>query len=74
MGSILPVAELAALARQRGILLHSDAAQSLGKVEVDVTRLGVDALTIVGHKFGAPKGELRGDVVSGGCLPTGHYV
>lgn len=38
------------------VLFHSDAAQSLGKVAVDVQRLGVDMLTIVGHKYGAPKG------------------
>jgi hypothetical protein len=38
------------------LLLHTDAAQSLGKVAVDVRALGVDMATIVGHKFGAPKG------------------
>jgi cysteine desulfurase len=47
VGAVQPVAEAAAAAAARGVLVHCDAAQSLGKVEVDVRRLGVDMLTIV---------------------------
>jgi cysteine desulfurase len=56
VGTIQPIAALARTARARGALVHADAAQSLGKVEVDVNALEVDLLSIAGHKLYAPKG------------------
>ncbi len=55
-GVLMPVREIAAACRARGVLLHTDCAQSLGKVPVDVADLGVDLLTVAGHKLYAPKG------------------
>lgn len=56
VGTLQPIAELCRIASSHGVLFHTDAAQSVGKVPVRVKDLGVDFLTIAGHKFYAPKG------------------
>jgi cysteine desulfurase len=55
-GIIQPIAEIGKISHDRGIVFHIDAAQSVGKVSVNVNKLGTDLLTIVSHKFYGPKG------------------
>src|SRR2546421_11569268 len=55
-GTLQPLAEIAEMAHRHGVLVHTDAAQSVGKIPTRVTELGVDLLTVAGHKLYAPKG------------------
>ena len=56
LGTVQPVAEIAAIAREAGVYLHVDGVQALGKIPVDVEALGADLYSVTGHKIYAPKG------------------
>ena len=56
VGTVQPIGEIAQYAHSKGVLLHTDAAQTIGKIPVNVDQLGVDLLTVAGHKFYATKG------------------
>jgi cysteine desulfurase len=69
IGTLQPVAEIAHAARAQGALVHVDAAQSFGKIPVDVRALGIDFLSIAGHKLYAPKGIGALYIRAGVALP-----
>jgi cysteine desulfurase len=73
VGTIMPVAELASVAAEFGVPMHSDAVQAVGQLPVDFTAVGLSALSITAHKFGGPTGAgallLRRDV---DCVPLLH--
>ena len=76
-GVLQPIGELSEIARAAGALVHTDAAQSVGKVPVRVRELGVDLLSIAGHKLYAPKGVgalylRRGTPIDPFALGAGH--
>lgn len=72
VGTLQPVPELAALAHEHGIPFHTDAVQAAGWLALDVRELGVDALSVSGHKIGAPKGT--GALFVRGRLPLEPVV
>jgi cysteine desulfurase len=77
LGTVQPVAEIAAIAREAGVCMHVDGVQALGKIPVDVAALGVDLYSMTGHKIYAPKGigalYVRRGTRLGAMLFGGHH-
>ena len=77
VGTVQPVEEISTIARERSIIFHTDAVQSVGKIPLEVDRLGVDLLSLSGHKLHAPKGVgalyVRQGVVMDALLHGGSH-
>src|SRR5260370_22380680 len=56
IGVLQPIAEIGKLCRERGVIVHSDAVQAIGKVPIDVNKMNLDIVSITGHKLYGPKG------------------
>ncbi|KPJ48590.1 cysteine desulfurase [candidate division TA06 bacterium DG_26] len=77
VGTIQPIAEISKMVKKRGILFHTDAVQAVGKLEMDVNRLGVDMLSVSAHKLYGPKGVgalyIRSGVEITPLIHGGHH-
>lgn len=73
VGTLQPIEEIGKIAKTYGVLFHTDAAQTVGKIPVDVQQLGVDLLSVAGHKLYAPKGIGGLYIRKGVTLPPLHH-
>ncbi|MCR5813728.1 MAG: cysteine desulfurase NifS [Desulfovibrio sp.] len=75
-GNLFPIARMAEMAKEKGILFHTDAVQAAGKIDIDLTRLPIDMLSVSGHKLHAPKGigvlYIRKGIIFRPFLRGGH--